>query len=207
MSLRQVDAAVAAAAAAQPAWFDAGLGKRHEMLAAAIDRLSARSEAEGLAELITREMGKVIGEARAEVDAVVSKDEFLTLVRGANEDQVIDPASGTTIVRAPHGVVAVISPWNFPADEILLLALPALMAGNTVVVKPSEVTPLVGAFVVSSLKEALPAGVISLLQGDGEVGKQLVTHKQVDMIGFTGSCPTGRSIMAAAGQGLSDISM
>lgn len=160
----EVDAAVAAAAAAQPGWADVGLATRHEMLAAAMGKLRARAAEVQLAGLITKEMGKVIGEAKDEVDGAISKDEFLKLVRAANEDELIEPASGTTVVRSPHGVVAVISPWNFPADEILLLALPALMAGNAVVVKPSEVTPLVGKAVVESLQEALPPGVLQLLQ-------------------------------------------
>lgn len=199
----EVVAAVAAARAAQPAWHELGLAKRHDLLVAAVAKIRERG-VEALAELITKEMGKVIGEARDEVDGAVNKDDVLKMMRAANEDEVIDAATGTTVVRDPHGVVAVVAPWNFPADEILLLTLPALMAGNTVVVKPSEVTPLTGATVVNSLQEALPAGVVNLVQGDGEVGRLLVSSK-VDMIGFTGSCPTGRSIMKTAGPELKRI--
>jgi acyl-CoA reductase-like NAD-dependent aldehyde dehydrogenase len=140
-----VTAAVAAARAAHIAWNDLGLNTRHAMLSAAMAKLGERPGGlEALAVLITQEMGKVISEAREEVEGAANKEEFLKLVRAANEDELIDPASGTTVVRDPHGVVAVISPWNFPADEILLLVLPALMAGNCVVVKPSEVTHTCG---------------------------------------------------------------
>ena len=193
----EVKAAVAAARDAQPTWEGLGLAKRHEVLDAAMSKFGELPGGiEGLATLITQEMGKVIAEARDEVEGAIDKENFLKLVRGANEDEVIDVASGTTVVRDPHGVVAVIAPWNFPADEILILALPALMAGNTVVVKPSEVTPLVGKAVVEQLQQALPAGVLNLLQGDGEVGKLLVTNPGVDMIGFTGSCQTGTHVIS-----------
>ena len=202
----EVDRAVVAARTAQPTWQECGLPQRHELIAGALLKLKDRQGGlDGLAELISLEMGKVLSEAKDEVAGAVDKDHFLKLVRAANEDELIDEATGTTMVRDPHGVVAVISPWNFPADEILLLALPALMAGNTVIVKPSEVTPLVGKAVVESLQETLPPGVLGLLQGDGEVGKLLVAHKGIDMIGFTGSCATGRSIMAAAAPDLKRI--
>ena len=142
----EVDRAVVAARTAQPTWQECGLPQRHELIAGALLKLKDRQGGlDGLAELISLEMGKVLREAKDEVAGAVDKDHFLKLVRAANEDELIDEATGTTMVRDPHGVVAVISPWNFPADEILLLALPALMAGNTVIVKPSEVAPLTGA--------------------------------------------------------------
>ena len=94
-------------------------------------------------------------------------------------------------MRDPHGVMAICSPWNYPVDEILLLALPALAAGNAVVVKPSEVAPLCGARSVGALARALPEGLVGLLQGDGGVGKKLVEHADVDLVGMTGSTATG----------------
>jgi acyl-CoA reductase-like NAD-dependent aldehyde dehydrogenase len=99
-------------------------------------------------------------------------------------------------VRDPHGVVAICSPWNFPADEALLLALPALAAGNTVVLKPSEVAPLTGAIVAEALQALLPEGVVELVQGDGAVGAALVGGA-VQMVAMTGSSATGRKIMGA----------
>lgn len=202
-----VESAIAAARGAQTAWQDLGLAKRHELLSSALLKFhELPGGLEGLALLVTREMGKVISEARAEIDGAVNKEIFLRLVRAANEVEIIDKENGgSMIVRDPHGVVAVLAPWNFPADEILLLSLPALMAGNTVVVKPSEVTPLVGKAIVECLQQHLPTGVLNLLQGNGEVGRLLVTNKDIDMIGFTGSCPTGRSIIAAAGPQLKRI--
>lgn len=202
-----VESAIASARGAQTAWQDLGLAKRHALLSSALLKFhELPGGLEGLALLVTREMGKVISEARAEIDGAVNKEIFLRLVRAANEVEILDKKNGgSMIVRDPHGVVAVLAPWNFPADEILLLSLPALMAGNTVVVKPSEVTPLVGKAIVECLQQYLPTGVLNLVQGDGEVGRLLVTNKDIDMIGFTGSCPTGRSIIAAAGPQLKRI--
>lgn len=195
-----VAAAVAAARAAQPAWHAVALAERIRRLKVACAALKA--EEEELAQLITQEMGKVIAEARAEADGCGGKAAFLDLVEQANQPERIEEAGTTAwIVRQPMGVVAVLSPWNFPAGEIMFLALPALAAGNTVVIKPSEVTPLVGARVVKALQEALPAGTVQLLQGDGTVGAALV-GSAVDMVAMTGSSATGRRIMAASAEGL-----
>merc|ERR1719277_934684 len=103
--------------------------------------------------MITAEMGKVLAEAREEVMGAADKDEMIDLVAAANVDEVVGEPGGaqSLIVRDPLGVVAVLAPWNFPADEILLLAIPAMAAGNAVIVKPSEVAPLTGEQVVLKL--------------------------------------------------------
>lgn len=86
--------------------------------------------------------------------------------------------------------------WNFPADEILLLALPALIAGNTVIVKPSEVSPSTGAMVVNAVASALPLSVFQVAQGDGGIGARLVASPSIDMVAMTGSSAVGKKIMA-----------
>jgi len=148
--------------------------------------------------LMTKEMGKLASEAKEEAEGVVDKDELLNLIESANEDVKI--SENAVITREPHGVVGVLAPWNFPCDEILLLALPALAAGNGVVVKPSEVAPMCGAAVVDGLRKALPPGLVGLLQGDGAVGALLV--EQVDMIGMTGSSATGKKILESSAKHL-----
>jgi len=193
-----VATAVKAARAAQPQWAAVPLAERVKLLKAATAALA--KDTEELALLITQEMGKVISEAKEEASGAGEKSSFLDLVAEANAPEHIkDAGTGSTasILRQPMGVVAVLSPWNFPAEEILFLALPALAAGNTIVVKPSEVTPLVGAKVVGALQAALPAGVVHLLQGDGAVGSALVAS-DIDMVAMTGSSATGRKIMEAA---------
>ena len=164
-----------------------------------------------LARSITEEMGKPIGEAREEAAGAVDKDEFLDLVQKANADELLGDeddneeggeGSQSLVVRDPLGVVAVISPWNFPSDEILLLALPALAAGNTVIVKPSEVTPLVGKMTVEAVASALPPNVLQIVQGDGVVGSWLVENDKVNMVAMTGSTAVGQKIMSHCAKGL-----
>ena len=102
------------------------------------------------------------------------------------------------IVRHPHGVVSICAPWNYPVEEIVLLSIPALIAGNAVVVKPSEVA-LSGAAVVErspGLNGAWP-GLVNLVQGDGAIGSYLVAHPSIDMCAFTGSTATGKKISRA----------
>jgi acyl-CoA reductase-like NAD-dependent aldehyde dehydrogenase len=163
------------------------------MLREGLKMLSLRSAQ--LAETIVGEMGKPLAEAREEVRGATHKDEFLKLLEKSLEPQ----RRGTSVVvRHPLGVVAVISPWNFPSDEILLLALPALASGNTVVVKPSEVAPQTGSIVVSALASVLPSGVLQIAQGDGRVGAMLVQHPSINMVAMTGSSSTGRKILESA---------
>lgn len=190
-----VRSTIAAAKLAQPAWADEPLPARIALLRAALRRLAEGRQA--LAELVTREMGKVLSEALEEVDGACNKDRFLSLVEAANAP-VKSSEGAAIILRDPHGVVAICSPWNFPVDEILLLALPALAAGNAVVVKPSEVAPLCGARVAAALQAVLPPGLVGLVQGDGAVGAALVASPMVDMVAMTGSSDTGSRIMAAA---------
>ncbi|EOD10296.1 putative alcohol dehydrogenase [Emiliania huxleyi CCMP1516] len=145
-------------------------------------------------------MGKILSEATEEVEGAADKDEFVRHVRAANECQLIGGSS--ILVRDAHGVVAVCAPWNFPVDEILLLAIPALAAGNAVVVKPSEVAPLSGQAAVEALQAGLPSGLVGLVQGDGAVGQRLVESPLVDMVAMTGSSATGKRIMSACAGGL-----
>ena len=133
-----------------------------------------RDGSDALARLITQEMGKTLGEAQAEVADNADMDEYISLVKEANEPEV---HGGSVIVRHAHGIVSICAPWNYPVEEIVLLSIPALIAGNAIVVKPSEVVPLSGEFVVSAIMGGLNdrfPGLVSLLQGDGDVGSYLV---------------------------------
>ena len=194
----EIASAVAAAAAAQPAWAATPLAERVALIKAALAKLA--TDVEALATLITIEMGKVASEAKEEAEGAVAKDDFIALVEAANAPEVVAGGDGdgaqSVILRDPHGVVAVVSPWNFPSDEMLLLAIPALVAGNTVVFKPSEVAPLTGAKVAEALMTTLPKDACVLLQGDGAVGAALVAS-DVHMVAFTGSTAVGRHIMAS----------
>jgi len=186
---------ISRANAAQSEWADLPLSERIALLRQGL--AAVEPIAQELANTITKEMGKIAAEAKAEVDeAVEFKGAWLDLVREANEDETLgDGTAESVIVRDPLGVVAVISPWNFPAGEIPLLAVPALASGNTVVVKPSEVTPLSGALYCKALASALPEGVLQVVQGDGSVGEQLVSSDDIHMVAMTGSSAVGKRIM------------
>lgn len=187
-----VDAAVARAKDAQIGWAARPLEERIALLKQATAQLKD-SEKE-LSTLITAEMGKVASEAADEAAECIAQEERLDLIRKANEPQDV---GGAVIVQVPHGVVLICSPWNFPAGEIMMLILPALAAGNTVIVKPSEVAPLTGAKVLEPLQKVLPPGCVELCQGHGDVGARLVAHPAISMVAMTGSSATGRRIMEA----------
>ncbi len=193
-SLSTVDDAVAAARDAQPPWEALGLEARVAHVRAFRAALAAHEDE--IARTITREMGKVLREARAEAKALVHKvdlsiDEGLAFTR----DWTLE--NGRLACRyRPHGVMAVIGPFNFPLHLAHGHVVPALLAGNTVVFKPSEVTPGCGALYARVAHEAgLPAGVVNVAQGDGRVGARLATHPGVDGVLFTGSYAVGTRIL------------
>jgi succinylglutamic semialdehyde dehydrogenase len=192
----QVFHAVSGARAALSAWArDAGL--RRTVLSRLADRLKAAKPQ--LAELISRETGKVLWEANLEVDAMVGKCD-LTL-RAEAERRATTSKSGANNVTLsttyrPHGVAAVLGPFNFPGHLPLGHIAPALLGGNTVVFKPSDKAPGVGAFLAELLVSAgLPTGVLQLVQGGAAVASQLLDC-DLDAVFFTGSYATGTRILA-----------
>lgn len=194
---------IAKANVAQCGWGDLSVAERIAFVRKGI--AAVEPLADQLAASITREMGKVSAEAAEEVaDANGLKGEWLDMVAAANADIDVVGGDGATsrIVRDPLGVVAVISPWNYPVGEIPLLALPALVAGNAVILKPSEVTPVTGALYCQALAAALPPGVLQLVQGAGDVGGRLVEASDVHMVAMTGSTTTGKRIMESCAANL-----
>jgi len=196
-----LQAAVRAAREAQPAWGDLAFAERKALLLAGAQRLEAR--ADEVATLATREMGKLKSDALREIQGWTGgMDEFLDEIGAAIEPETLPAGdSETALVRDPLGVVAAITPWNFPVGMPLELFLPALGTGNACVFKPSEHVPLVGAALHECFSEGLPDGVFALVQGAGDVGAALV-ESDVDMVAFVGSRATGIRIMRAASDGL-----
>ncbi len=192
-STGDADAAVASARAAWPAWSATGLGKRIE----AVKRYASqvRANAEDLAELISRETGKPIWESRTEVDSVVNKIDISVDAyadRTPQRQLPSQPNMRAALRHKPHGVLAVLGPYNFPAHLPNGHIVPALIAGNTIVFKPSEKTPAVGQFLVDIFARAgLPEGVVNILHGGPETGKQLTANDGLDGVLFTGSARTG----------------
>jgi betaine-aldehyde dehydrogenase len=206
--VEEADAAVAAARAALPAWRALAPGERAGLLRALAENLA--SHAEELAVLEARNAGKAIGDARGEMAMVVDTFRYYA---GAPERLLGDtiPVAGgqAFTVREPVGVVALITPWNFPLAIASWKLGPALAAGNTVVLKPAELTPLTALrFAELALEAGLAEGVVNVVVGPGStVGQRLVEHPGVDKIAFTGSTEVGRSIAAAAAQTIKRVTL
>ena len=196
-SSEDVEAAAADARAAAEAWSAEPIEERAARLKRFGELLAA--DAEELGALITREMGKTLRSAVGEVKSYAGSvvDEVDQVVAALAPERPESSTQDVTVLREPLGVVAAITPWNFPVGMPLSILTPALVAGNAVVFKPSEHTPLVGARLAELLQQVLPVGVLQLVQGAGDVGAALV-RADVDMIGFVGSRDTGARIMSEA---------
>ena len=196
-----VHAAVALAQAAWLSWFERPFEERAGALRRAGEALGKR--ADEVATLVTREMGKPFAEARREVRGRARwiGDVLLEIEAALAVEEIEGRGGRTRIERHPLGVVAAITPWNFPVGMPLDLLVPGLAAGNAVVFKPSEHVPLTGAALHEIFAAELPEGLLQLVQGGGDVGAALVAA-DVDMIGFVGSRATGKHIMQSASGGL-----
>jgi acyl-CoA reductase-like NAD-dependent aldehyde dehydrogenase len=204
----QVDEAVARARAAFPAWRALAPADRARLLHGLADALNdAREE---LARLEARNAGKPIGDARGEMEMVVQTFRYYA---GAPERLLGDtiPVAGgeAFTVREPLGVVGLIVPWNFPLVIASWKLAPALAAGNTVVLKPAELTPLTALrFAQIATAAGIPEGVVNVVVGPGSVcGQRLVQHPHVAKIAFTGSTEVGRSIAAGAAQTIKRVTL
>ena len=191
-----VEATVARARAAQRGWAAQPLARRIELLRRFAN--AVRKRGEPFAELIAREAGKPLWEARTEVEAVINKvDISVTAYAERTGQKKLNSAlQGTASVRhKPHGVMAVLGPYNFPAHLPNGHIVPALIAGNTVVFKPSEKTPATGVFLTSCFHEAgIDEDVVQVLIGGPEEGQALVAHPSIDGVLFTGSARAGIAI-------------
>jgi acyl-CoA reductase-like NAD-dependent aldehyde dehydrogenase len=196
-SPEQVDAAVATAREAWPAWAHTTAGERCELLHEVARRL--RADAEALARTMTAEGGKPLLENRDELEWTAAAFDYYAEIGRDHAGRVIPPIESTQlamVVKDPLGVVGCIVPWNYPLLLLAWKVAPALAAGNCVVCKPSELTPL-STLMLAGAFEHLPAGVVNLLAGAGDVGAALAAHPDVDCIAFTGSVATGKKVAAA----------
>lgn len=197
----QVAQAVAAARAAFPAWSKTPDGERQRLLHALGDALQAHLPE--LMQLVTQESGKPLNGlagigAGMEVGGAVAWTHVTADLELPVEVIQDDDVARVEVHRKPLGVVASITPWNWPLLIAVWHVIPALRTGNTVVIKPSEYTPLATLRFVELANELLPPGVVNAVTGDGEVGAALTQHPGVAKIVFTGSTATGRRIMQAA---------
>jgi len=189
----QVDNAVLTARTAFESWADLAVEQRIAITEKFAELLAENKEA--LATTIALETGKPLWETRTEVGAMVGKIAISVKAYNERTGTVENPMPGAKafIRHKPHGVVAIFGPYNFPGHLPNGHIVPALIAGNTIVFKPSELTPLVAQETMKLwLKAGLPAGVINMVQGEVETGKALASHTQIDGLFFTGSSTTGK---------------
>ncbi len=196
----EVEAAVTTAQAAQPGWDRLGGAERARRLVALSDRLEADRDV--LIALLVREGGKTIPDAVAEVREAIDYCRYYAALAAEQfgEPLRLPGPTGESNELSLHGrgVFACISPWNFPLAIFLGQITAALAAGNTVLAKPAEQTPLIGARAVAlAMETGLPAGVLQLLPGDGAVGAALVAHPGIAGVAFTGGTDTARAINRA----------
>jgi len=196
-SLDQLDLAVKAARDAAPAWAGMPAVDRGPLLRGIAGKLRERTEQ--LAGLMTTEIGRPLCESRDEVEWSAACFDYYAEVARSEIGRVIPPIEASqfaVVIKEPHGVVGCIVPWNFPLLLLTWKLAPALAAGNTAVVKPSEVTPL-STLALSEIFEELPAGTVNLLAGAGEIGAGISGHPGIECVAFTGSVATGRKVGVA----------
>jgi len=199
-----VDAAAKAARAAFPAWSESTVEQRKAILSAIIAGLKAHSEE--MAQAISNEMGAPMGLSRT-AQFGSGLGHFMTALKILENYQFEEVRGSTKIVKEPAGVCGFITPWNWPLNQIACKVAPALAAGCTIVLKPSELAP-VSAYLLAEIiaESGLPAGVFNLVNGDGPtVGAAISAHPEIDLVSFTGSTRAGREVARAAADGIKRV--
>ena len=203
----QVDAAVAAATAAALGWSQTPAIERAELLHEVAARLRARTDE--LAELMTREGGKPLVENSDEVGWTAAAFDYYAEMGRNFAGRVIPSIEATQlslVLKEPMGVVGCIVPWNYPLLLLAWKVAPALAAGNTVLAKPSELTPL-STLALAPCFDHLPGGVVNIVAGAGDVGERIVRDERIACVAFTGSIETGKAIARLAADRIARINL
>lgn len=201
----QLDEAVAAATKAFASWRQVPLAERQDALRKIEEVVKANIDE--LAELVMREQGKPLGNARGEIMASLRQIAVFGSLTLEPEVLRDDEGGRVELRHEPIGVVGGITVWNYPFLSAMFKLVPALAAGNTVILKPSPYAPVATLRLGELLQEVLPAGVLQVLAGDDELGRAFTTHPGIHKISFTGSIPTGKAIMAAAAGTLKRVTL
>lgn len=209
-TVADLDAAIRAAEAAAPAWRALPAPQRGAIILRAALLLEARQQE--LARDMTREMGKPVRETMGDLQTAIDFGKFVAGEGSRAEGETVPsaiPDKMCITIRQPLGVIGIITPWNFPMAIPAWKTFPALLAGNTVVLKPASDTPLSSAHLVEILDEAgLPKGVLNFVTGPGSVlGDALVTDPRIAMISLTGSTEVGRRVAELCGRDLRRVSL
>jgi acyl-CoA reductase-like NAD-dependent aldehyde dehydrogenase len=201
----ELDAAVAAARRAFPAWSAQPWAERQAVLAAIARKLTEHQDE--LARLLTREQGKPLSRATVEIGGAARW--FSEFAKMTLPDPVLQdtPQAYVAIRRVPIGVVAGLVPWNYPIVLAAWKIAPALLAGNTMVLKPSPFTPLTTLRIGELLRDEVPPGVLNVINGGDALGPLVTAHPGIDKVSFTGSTATGRAVMRSAADRLKRLTL
>ena len=202
---QHLNSAVEGARNALPSWSAKSLEERSELISNFAERILEKKEE--LAQLLTLEQGKPLNFARAELDMAV---QWCREAAKYNLNSEVIEETDQYIVEksyAPVGVVAAIVPWNFPIVLIMLKVPAALLAGNTVILKPSPYTPLTALMLGELAQQIFPPGVFNVLSGDDHLGPWITEHPNIDKVSFTGSSATGKKVMKSAAGNLKRVTL
>src|SRR5262245_13161743 len=199
-----VDEAVASAARAFKSWRKDEAFRRQKLNECAA---ALQAKANDIAPVLSQEQGKPVQQAMMEIFGASMWFSYFAGLEIQPEVLQDDGAKKIQVVRKPLGVVAAITPWNFPVILLSWKLAPAFLAGNTVVAKPSPFTPLSTLMAAEALREILPAGVLNVLSGGNDLGAELTRHPEVRKISFTGSVATGKKVMLAAADDLKRVTL
>jgi acyl-CoA reductase-like NAD-dependent aldehyde dehydrogenase len=191
----QLDQAVAAAKKAFPRWSATSIESRRQILLKIADALAARSGE--FARLLTEEQGKPLAHAAGEVAGSVAMIQAFAAMDLPNKVLRENDVERIVQIHSPLGVVAAITPWNFPIILLMIKVAPALLAGNTVVAKPAPTTPLTTLLFGELCADLLPPGVLNVIVDQNDLGGALTQHPDVAKVAFTGSTATGKKVMAS----------
>lgn len=201
----QLEEAISAARRSQPAWARLNHGERRAYIERLCDAIDSRHEE--FARLLTREQGKPLRQARAEISGGMRRFRYYAaldcpavVLRENETEQVIQ-------YQSPLGVLAAITPWNFPFSLLVSKIAPGLAAGNTIVAKPAPTTPLTTLLLGEIAAKILPPGVFNVIVDANDLGQQLTSHPDVAKISFTGSTETGRKVMQSAASTLKRLTL
>jgi acyl-CoA reductase-like NAD-dependent aldehyde dehydrogenase len=200
-----LDAAVAAARRAFPAWAALGFERRRELIFKLADRIAAA--ADELAPLLTREHGKPLEQAKLELSVCGHHMKQLASLELPDELLRDDARGRVELLYHPLGVVGAIAPWNFPVALAMHKVAQALYTGNTLVLKPSPFTPLTTLAVGRLTTDLLPPGVLNVVAGGNDLGAWMTAHPEIDKISFTGSVATGKKVLASAAGTLKRVTL
>lgn len=204
-SKTQLDKAVAAAKAAFPGWSRTPIAERKKALLAIAERI--QSKADELARLLTQEQGKPLSDATAEVHGTAAFFQYFASLDMPAKTIEDGPGRKVEVRRKPLGVIGAIVPWNFPLILMAFKVPPALLTGNTVVLKPAATTPLSTLKLCEYIADLLPPGVLNVIADANDLGGELTKHPDVRKISFTGSTATGKKVMTGAADALKRITL